>query len=66
MQVAVRNVIRDAIAAGRLIGSHSRGFYIINDVADYNRYLASLESRRDKIADRIANLRVSGRAIGWP
>ena len=57
VEVPIRNVIREAIQDGELIGSHSRGFYVINDDADFRRYIRSLESRRAKIATRITNLK---------
>ncbi|HYM94279.1 MAG TPA: hypothetical protein VET23_09085 [Chitinophagaceae bacterium] len=57
VEVLIRNVIREAIQDGELIGSHSRGFYVIDDQTDFERYLRSLESRRRKIAQRINNLR---------
>ena len=57
IEVPVRNVIREAIEDGELIGSHSRGFYIIDDAEDFRRYVRSLESRRTKIGNRITNLR---------
>ena len=56
VEVPIRNVIREAIQDGELIGSHSRGFYIIEEEADFRRYVRSLESRRTKIATRISNL----------
>ena len=56
VEVPIRNVIREAIHDGELIGSHSRGFYIIDDEDDFHRYISSLESRRTKIANRIDNL----------
>ena len=57
VEVPIRGVIREAIQDGELIGSHNRGFYIIDDEQDFRRYIRSLESRRNKIATRASNLR---------
>ena len=55
VQVEMRNVIRDAIANGELIGSHSRGFYIIDNLAEVDENLDSLQSRAENILARRRN-----------
>jgi len=55
VQVEMRNVIRDAIANGELIGSHSRGFYLIDNLAEVDENLDSLQSRAENILTRRRN-----------
>ena len=57
VEVPIRDVIRDAIASGYMIGSTSQGFFLIENEVEYLEYISSLESRRDEIANRINNLR---------
>ncbi len=59
VQVEMRNVIRDAIANGELIGSHSRGFYLIGSLAELEENLDSLQSRADNILLRRRNMMTS-------
>jgi hypothetical protein len=55
-EVPIRDAIRDAISNGELIASNNQGFFLIENEAEFLEYIASLESRRDEIANRIANL----------
>lgn len=59
VQVEMRNVIRDAIANGELIGSHSRGFYLIGTLAELEENLDSLQSRAENILLRRRNMMTS-------
>lgn len=59
VQVEMRNVIREAIANGELIGSHSRGFYLIDSLAELEENLDSLQSRADNILLRRRNMMIS-------
>jgi len=56
VQVGIRNVIRNAIAQGYLIGSCNRGFYIINSLNEIEHNLNSLRSRAEKILIRRRNM----------
>ena len=56
VEVPIRNVIRDAIRRGRLIGSCNKGFYAINTIVELETYLNSLQSRAEAIIDRRKNL----------
>ncbi|MBI9038424.1 MAG: hypothetical protein JEY97_09855 [Bacteroidales bacterium] len=56
VQVEMRNVIRNAIAQGYLIGSCNRGFYIINSLNEIEHNLNSLRSRAEKILIRRRNM----------
>lgn len=59
VQVEMRNVIREAIANGELIGSHSRGFYLIGTLAELEENLDSLQSRAENILLRRRNMMTS-------
>jgi hypothetical protein len=59
VQVEMRNVIREAIANGELIGSHSRGFYLIGTLAELEDNLDSLQSRAEHILLRRRNMMTS-------
>ena len=52
----MRNVIRDAIAQNELIGSHSRGFYLIGTLTELEENLDSLQSRAKNILQRRRNM----------
>lgn len=56
VEVQMRNVIREAIANNELIGSHSRGFYLIRTLAELERNLDSLQSRAENILLRRRNM----------
>lgn len=56
VEVPIRDVIRQAIEDGELIGSNNRGFFLINTQQEYETYLESLRSRQRGIANRIRNL----------
>lgn len=56
VEVEMRNVIREAISNGELIGSHSRGFYIIGTLAELEENLDSLQSRAENILLRRRNM----------
>lgn len=56
-EVRVRKCILEAIESGYLIGSCSRGYFIISTVDEYNDYIDSLEGRKIGIQNRINNLR---------
>lgn len=55
-EVPMRNVIRDAISAGELIGSSNQGFYIINTIQELDENLDSLTSRAEGILNRRRNM----------
>lgn len=55
VQVEMRNVIREAISNGELIGSPSRGFYLIDNLAEVDENLDSLQSRAENILTRRRN-----------
>ena len=57
VEVETRNIIRDAIERGELIGSSNRGFYIINELSDIEHNLNSLKSRAREILSRRQLLR---------
>ncbi len=56
VEVEMRNLIREAINQGELIGSHSRGFYLIDSLAEVEHNLNSLQSRSEKILNRRRNI----------
>ena len=56
VQVEMRNVIRNAIDQGFLIGSCNRGFYLINSLNEIEHNLNSLRSRAENILIRRRNL----------
>jgi hypothetical protein len=56
VEVEIRNVIRNAIDQEHLIGSHSRGFYIINSLNEIEHNLNSLRSRAENILRRRRNM----------
>jgi len=56
VQVEMRNVIRNAIEQGYLIGSCNRGFYLINSLNEIEHNLNSLRSRAEKILIRRRNM----------
>jgi hypothetical protein len=56
VEVPIRDVIRQAIEEGGLIGSNNHGFFLINTQEEYNNYLESLRSRQRGISNRIKNL----------
>jgi len=56
VQVEMRNVIRDAIGQGYLIGSCNRGFYFINSLNEIEHNLNSLRSRSENILTRRRNM----------
>lgn len=56
VQVGMRNVIRDAISQGDLIGSCNRGFYLINSLNEIEHNLNSLRSRAENILIRRQNM----------
>ena len=55
-EVPIRDVIRQAIEEGGLIGSNNHGFFLINTQEEYNNYLESLCSRQRGILNCIKNL----------
>jgi hypothetical protein len=55
VQVEMRNVIRDAISNGELIGSNNTGFYLIDNLAELEENLDSLQSRAENILIRRRN-----------
>jgi hypothetical protein len=59
VEVQMRDVIRDAISQNELIGSHSRGFYLIGTLHELERNLDSLESRAENILQRRSNMRTT-------
>ena len=61
-EVPIRKVIRKAINEDELIGSSSKGFYIIDEKSDFERYIRSLESRVSEIEKRIEDLRKNWKA----
>ncbi len=56
VEVEMRDIIRDAIDQGYLIGSHNKGFYIIDSLDDIENNLNSLRSRAEKILLRRRNM----------
>lgn len=56
VEVEMRDVIRDAISQNELIGSHSRGFYLIGTLAELEENLDSLQSRAENILLRRRNM----------
>ena len=56
VQVEMRNVIRNAIKQGHLIGSCNRGFYLINSLPEVEHNLNSLRSRAKNILVRRRNI----------
>lgn len=56
VEVDLRNIIRDAINHGELIGSNNHGFFLINSLPELENYLDSLESRASSILHRRNNL----------
>ena len=56
VEVVMRDVIRDAIANNELIGSHSRGFYLIGTLTELEENLDSLQSRAENILLRRRNM----------
>lgn len=56
VEVEMRDVIREAIAQNELIGSHSRGFYLIGTFAELEENLDSLRSRAENILLRRRNM----------
>ena len=56
VEVEMRDVIRTAIAQNELIGSHSRGFYIIGTLRELEENLDSLQSRAENILLRRRNM----------
>ncbi|MEI6050754.1 MAG: hypothetical protein WCS03_17815 [Bacteroidota bacterium] len=56
VEVEMRDVIRDAISQNELIGSHSRGFYLIGNLAELEENLDSLQSRAENILLRRRNM----------
>ncbi len=61
VEVPIRDVIRQAIGDGQLIGSNNRGFFLIDSEEEYNTYLESLQNRQRGIGKRIRNLRQNWR-----
>lgn len=59
VQVEMRNVIRNAIKQGYLIGSCNKGFYLINSLPEVEHNLNSLRSRADNILVRRRNILTS-------
>jgi hypothetical protein len=59
VEVEMRDVIRDAISQHELIGSHSRGFYLIGTLAELEENLDSLQSRAENILLRRRNMMTS-------
>lgn len=56
VEVEMRDVIREAISQGELIGSYNRGFYLIDNLAELNENLDSLQSRAENILLRRRNM----------
>lgn len=56
VEVEMRNIIRDAIANNELIGSNSRGFYLIGTLSELEENLDSLQSRAENILQRRRNM----------
>ena len=56
VEVEIRNVIRNAIKQGHLIGSCNRGFYLINSLPEVEHNLNSLRSRAKNILVRRRNI----------
>jgi hypothetical protein len=59
----VEEGVRDLILAGELIVSDSRGYWRTDDIEEVERYIRSLEGRRDSLTERVGALRraVAGR-----
>ncbi|MEX0661535.1 MAG: hypothetical protein WEA58_08905 [Balneolaceae bacterium] len=55
-EVPIRNLIRNAIDQGELIGSSNRGFYIMNDLSEVEDNLNSLQNRAELILSRRRNM----------
>lgn len=56
VEVEMRDVIREAIIQNELIGSHSRGFYLIGNLVELEENLDSLQSRAENILQRRTNM----------
>lgn len=56
VEVEMRDVIRDAIAQNKLIGSNNRGFYLIGTLVELEENLDSLQSRAENILLRRRNM----------
>ncbi len=56
VEVEMRNIIRDAIANNKLIGSNSKGFYLIGTLSELEENLDSLQSRAENILQRRRNM----------
>lgn len=56
VEVEMRDVIREGIANNELIGSHSRGFYLIGTLTELEENLDSLQSRAENILLRRRNM----------
>lgn len=56
VEVEIRDIIREAINQGNLIGSHNRGFYLISCIDEVEHNLNSLRSRAENIIDRRRNI----------
>ncbi|MFK8297450.1 hypothetical protein ACI76O_05915 [Capnocytophaga cynodegmi] len=56
VEVEMRNVIREAIAHNELIGSNSRGFYLVGTLSELEENLDSLQSRAENILQRRRNM----------
>ncbi len=57
VEVEMRDVIRNAINRGNLIGSCNRGFYIIRNLTEIEENLNSLQSRAESILNRRQSMR---------
>lgn len=55
-EVAMRNVIRDAISNGELVGSNNQGFYLIDTLNELNENLDGLEGRAEANLVRRRNM----------
>jgi hypothetical protein len=49
--------VRDLILAGELIVSDSRGYWRTDDIEEVEKYIRSLEGRRDSLTERVGALR---------
>jgi hypothetical protein len=58
-EVRIRKLISDAIANGELIGSNSRGYFLIITYDELNEYCENLETRINGIRSRINALRLN-------
>ena len=56
VEVPIRKAIREFIEAGELIGSTSKGYFIIETQSEFDEYIASLEGRIAGINTRIEKL----------